>query len=102
MQKNTFFLGRSFFFGIPKTTTSWRLTSGHGGGIAKERFRRVFEGSLVDEPTSFGPPISVANVGRGNGTPAISGKSRLVKYYSIWPAYFGNTFFVKKTMGKMV
>ena len=22
---------------------------------------------------------------KGNGTPAISGKSRLVKYYSIWP-----------------
>ena len=24
---------------------------------------------------------------KGNGTPKISGKSRLVKYYSIWPEY---------------
>ena len=30
------------------------------------------------------PPISVA-FWKGNGTPKISGKSRLVKYYSIWP-----------------
>ena len=29
-------------------------------------------------------PKKVA-VWKGNGTPAISGKSRLVKYYSIWP-----------------
>ena len=27
----------------------------------------------------------VVKKSKGNGTPAISGKPRLVKYYSIWP-----------------
>ena len=30
-------------------------------------------------------PKSFFAFSKGNGTPAISGKSRLVKYYSIWP-----------------
>ena len=30
-------------------------------------------------------PQMVVVKSKGNGTPAISGKSRLVKYYSIWP-----------------
>ena len=33
--------------------------------------------------TTDGTPQKVAN-SKGNGTPAISGKSRLVKYYCIW------------------
>ena len=41
---------------------------------------------------------------KGNGTRAISGKSRLVKYYSIWPDMSGvfgiRTHFPKKTKTK--
>ena len=42
------------------------------------------ESSRPKTRPSFTPQMVVVN-SKGNGTPKISGKSRLVKYYSIWP-----------------
>ena len=39
---------------------------------------------FCDFTRPIGPPKGSVLVS-GNGTPKISGKSRLVKYYSIWP-----------------
>ena len=44
-------------------------------------------GQISSRPHTTDFPQMVVN-SKGNGTPAISGKSTLVKYYSIWPDEF--------------
>ena len=45
----------------------------------------VYHGQIISRPHTTDFPQKVAFVWKGNGTPKISGKSRLVKYYFIWP-----------------
>ena len=69
-KSTVFFWDTKPFLGIPKTTTSWRFDefAGHGGGIAKERFRRGVQGSLVTNRPFWAPNFG-SECRKGNGTP---------------------------------